>query len=149
MPEKRPIPMTGSIVLLLLVAAGGMVAVHLSRSDVTFCREVLTALAQGRPSVKPRIAWERLQAVGVDVGATYTQLPSDQDRVQYRQTFVQSFSREFQQSGGAVNGFRRWRVKERLKGRVVVAADYVEKGMTLLMTVPASRPKRVESIQWQ
>lgn len=147
--DTRQMPVTGSIVLLLLVAAGGMAAVHLSRSDVTFCREVLTALAQGRPSVKPRIAWERLQAVGVDVGATYAQLPSDQDRAQYRQTFVESFSRGFQQSGGAVNGFRHWRVKERSNARVVIAVDYVEKGMTLLMTVPASGPKKLETIQWQ
>lgn len=142
-------PVMGTIVLLLLAAAAAVFIMRISQSEVGFCREVLKGLAEGKPSVKGRIAWERLRALDVDVGATYQALPNEVERSKYRQAFVLSFSQGFRRQGGSVKAFQRWRVHERRGTQVVVAADYPAKQKTLLMGIPASGPRKLETIQWQ
>lgn len=149
MSNDQKIPMIGYAMLGLVAIAGVAFVARASRSEVGFCREVLKGLAEGKPSVKGRIAWERLRALDVDVGATYQALPNEEERAKYRQAFVLSFSQGFRQQGGAVKAFQRWRVHERRGTQVVVAADYVSKQKTLLMGIPASGPKKLETIQWQ
>ncbi len=118
-------------------------------SDVEFCRRTFQALGTGAPSVQSRIEWERLTALGIDVGAAYRGLPSDQERRQYRAAFVANFSNGFQQTGASASHFVRWRVEERTPERVTVAADYPAKGQTLLLGVSARGKKRLQVIQWK
>lgn len=149
MTADRSVPMIGYTVLGLVAIAGLVFVARASQGEVGFCREVLKGLAEGKPSVKGRIAWERLLALDVDVGATYQALPNEEERAKYRQAFVVSFSLGFRQQGGSVKAFQRWRVHERRGTHVVVAADYPAKQKTLLMGIPASGPKKLETIQWQ
>lgn len=142
-------PVMGTIVLLLLVAAAAVFIMRISHSEVGFCREVLKGLAEGRSSVKQRIAWERLRALDVDVGATYQALPNEEERSKYRQAFVLSFSQGFRHAGGVPSGFVNWRVHGRSGKQLVIAADYPAKQKTLLMGIPAAGSKKVETIQWQ
>ncbi len=147
--EKTQTPVVGSVVLLLLAAAAGTVFLRAGKSDAEFCRTVLNGLAQGKPSVTKRIDWDRLQALQVDVGATYRKLPNDGERAKYRAAFIANFANGFHRSGASVDAFRRWRVQERTADRIVIAVDYEAKRKTLLMTIPSSGRKKLESLQWQ
>ena len=147
--EKPGTPVIGSIALAILAAVVLVVIARIVQSDVAFCREVFRGLVEGKPSVQRRIDWEHLSALNVNVGATYTRLPNDQERADYRRTFIEHFSKGFRQVGGTTAGFRHWRVLARKDQKVVVAADYEAKQKTLLMSVPASGTRKLETIQWQ
>lgn len=147
--EKPQTPVIGSIVLLLIAGVVAIAIMRRGAGDVEFCRAVLTGLVNGKPSVAQRLDWEHLNALGLDVGATYTSLPSDDERKQYRQAFVRSVSSEFKRVGGIAGSFRNWRVYAREPVRIVIAADYTAKQKTLLMTLPTSGAKKVQALQWQ
>ena len=147
--EPRRIPVMGSIALALIVAAGVVFVLRARTSELRVCRDVLRGLIDGSPSIGRSIDWEHLRALGVDVGATYRRLPNERERAGYRQAFIEQFTEGFHQARGVADGFRAWRVQQRADAAVVVAADYEAKRQTLLMSVSASEPKRVEGIQWQ
>lgn len=136
------------IALTLLVVASVVGITRLSRGDAGRCREAFQGLVKGRQSVQQRIDWGRLQAMGVNVGATYAGLPDDGARAKYRRLFVEYFSKGFLHTGARLDEFVRWRVHERTPERVVVAADYPAKQKTLLLTMAVSG-KKLEGIQWQ
>jgi len=147
--EKAQAPVIGSIILVLIVIAGWLLSRLVFTSDVAFCREVLKGLATSDMQVISKIDWEHLSAVGVDVGATYRALPTPQDRLRYERTFVQKFSEGFRQSGGRLEAFRDWRLQAREGDRALVAVESEAKQKTLVFSVSAARPKKVEAIQWQ
>lgn len=135
---------------LVLAAIGAAVFVMRARaSDADLAQRILTGLANGQASIERRINWEHLQALGVNVGATYTRLPSDQERARYRDTFIRGFAEGFQRSGARPESFVNWRVQEREEGYSVVAADYAAKRRTLLLRLAKSGGRRLEGIQWQ
>ena len=150
-------PMTTRASLFDLKMAAGMIAVVAiaaglwqgRTSDVEACRQAFRGLAAGAPSAQGRLDWERLTALGVDVGATYRGLPSDQERRRYREAFVANFSKGFQQTGATAEQFVRWRVEERTPETVTVAADYPAKQQTLRLGVSARGKKRVQAIAWK
>ncbi len=145
--EREQVPAIGSVTLVLLAVAVGVWILR-ARDDVAVCRQTLTGLAQGRSAVERHIAWDRLTAVGVDVGTTYRQLPDERERTAYRRAFIERFAAGFQGTKGDVGAFRRWRVAERSSHEVVIAADNAALGKTLLFRV--ARPGRmIEAIQWQ
>ena len=132
----------GAVTLIVCVLRLG------GRGDIAFCREVFTGLANGKTSVRSAIDWEHLNAINVDVGATYQQLPQGEDRSRYQEVFIQNFSAAFQRAGGRPSAFRRWRVSAHQGGRTVVAADYPAKQKTLLFTVSTASGRHIEAIQW-
>lgn len=132
-----------------LVVAAVVVAVQWRASDVAFCRKTFEGLVRGRQSVETRIAWERLQAVGVNVGETYSGLPSEAERAKYRREFIAHLAGAFRQTGVPAKAFVGWRKAGRVGETVVVAVDYPAKGRTLLLGLPASGRKQIEAIQWQ
>ena len=149
MDEKAQTPVIGSIMLLILAVLAWLLIGRVWKSDVAFCREVFEGLVNGNPSVASHIDWAHLQATGVNVGATYASLPASQDQWRYERTFIQKFAEGFRQAGGQLAAFRHWRVHAREDDRVVIAADDETKQKTLLLTVSATRPKKLEAMQWQ
>lgn len=146
---KPNAPIIGSIALVLVIAGVLLLALRVRESDAAACRAILTGLAQGKSFVARRIDWNHLTAMGVNVGETYTKLPDDKQRADYRQAFVTQFARGFQQSGARPKDFVRWRLERREQDRVVIAVDYPAKKKTLLMSLPSSGTKKLEDIRWQ
>lgn len=142
-------PVIGSVMLAALAATAVIYVVRMDRGELAHYRAVFAGLVGGRASVQRDIAWERLEAMGVHVGETYTHLPDDRQRAQYRQAFIRSVAAAFRQQGGAARSFTRWRIAERTAERVVVAADYPAKEKVLLLEFAASGPKQLKAIRWQ
>ena len=119
-----------------------------SHRDVDFCRTALRELVRGKLSAASRVDWERLQALGVPVGETYAQLAKPEEQEAYRKGFLMGFAKGFQSSGARPGEFVNWRVHARTGETVTVAADYRKTRDTLLLTIPASGPKKLVGIQW-
>ncbi|MBI3319008.1 MAG: hypothetical protein HYZ89_00245 [Candidatus Omnitrophica bacterium] len=146
---SRGTPVIGYAALTLGAIAVVAVVMRLNQGEVGFCREAFQNLVNGNQAAQRQIDWERLTAVGADVGKAYTQLSNDQARAQYRKAFVNNFAIGFQRAEGSLGSFRNWRVHGRDGERVVVAADYEAKHKTLLLSIPASGQRKLEAIQWQ
>ena len=150
MAESERVPIVGSVVLL-----GGIVAVAVfllmfrASGDVGHGRDVFEGLAGGRASVSGAIDWTRLQALDINIGATYTQLKDDAERARYRTAFLTSFSQAFARIGGTASAFRGWRLASHKPGRLIIAADYPAKHKTILLGFADSGEKPLVSIQWQ
>lgn len=135
---------------LVLVGIGALVfAARFSQQDAAVARRALETLAAGKPSAQRMIAWDRFRALGVDVGAAVSGLPDERERAQYKRQFIEQFSRAFRQTGGHPRQFIRWRIRERLPGQTVVAADDPARRQTLLLTQSGGWRKQLEAIQWQ
>ena len=120
-----------------------------TQRDIRAAQRILAGLAAGKVSVTRAIHWEQLQAIDLDVGSTYAQLPNDIERRAYQQSFVANFAEGFRQAGGRMKAFRGWRIQSRQPERVVVAVDDTLRGKTLVLSLSASAPKRLEGVQWQ
>lgn len=138
-----------SAVISILVVLAIVVPLRVMHRDVRFCRTVLRDLASGRQSVQSRIQWERLTAMGVNVGATYTALPNNQERTEYRRAFVKGFANGFAKTGARPEAFTNWRAQGREGGRRVVAAEYPAKHKTLLFRISSAWSQRLEAVRWQ
>ena len=141
--------LVGYAAVMLGAVAVVAVVMRLTQGEVGFCRETLGNLVNDRQSAQRQIDWEHLQAVGLDVGKTYTQLPDEPARAQYRKAFVDNFAMGFRRVEGNLAAFRNWRVQTRDGSRIVVAAEYEAKHKTLLFSLPAVGDKKIEAIQWQ
>ena len=142
----------GRFLYLAAMFLAVMVLTHylgLGKQDVVFCRKVFTGLARGKPSVQRQIDWEHLKAMDVDVGSTYQSLPTDLDRAKYREKFVRAFSTAFKFSGSLSAHFVNWRIEERLRDTVIVAADFPRRRQTLLLVIPASGKKQLVGVRWK
>ncbi len=133
---------------VLVVVGGLLVFLQSVSAEIRVCRSALEGLSRGQAWAQGRVDWNRLSAMGMNVGATYASLPNDRERARYRQAFITQFSKGFKGTGASARDFINWRVVERETDRIVVAADYPGKGKTLLMTITARGKQRVESIQW-
>ena len=149
MIQTRGAPWMGSITLLLVGATAVAVALSARRSEVAVCRETLRGLIDGSQTVGRSINWEQLQAMGVDVGATYRRLANEREQAAYRRAFIAQCAQGFRRARGSADSFRRWRLLTREPGRIIVAADYEAKHKTILVALSDSGTKKVESIQWQ
>ena len=137
------------VAAVALVVAGVGVAVRLSQGEAGFARTFFVKLMNGNPAVEDAIDWEHLKAMEVDVGKTYTGLASDKERADYRNTFLASIAKGFQQTGARTADFVHWRVHERADHRTVIAADYAKKRRTILLSFSdAAEKKKLTGIQW-
>ncbi len=139
----------GSILLGLLIVAASVFGWRMMHGEVYFARGVFGKLAKGRQSVQQDIAWERFDAMKMDVGKAYIHLANEQERKDYRRTFIEQFAHGFKATGGNLGNFKRWRVKERDTGRTLVAADDVVKRQTLLFIVETEGRQRLKVMRWQ
>ena len=129
-----------------LAVGAAMVVVNLVNSDVALCRRTFAGLVKGDPAMRHAIAWDRLRAEDVDVGASYTKLTGALDRLTYQQTFIKAFAEGFRHEGGTLKSFTHWRAEP--DGSVAV--DYPAKQKTLVfeLSSEAGRPQ-VVGIRWK
>jgi len=139
----------GSTSLVLVAVAAATLVWRAGEQDVRLCRRVLTGLAQGRPSVRHTIAWERLRVFGTPLGEGYRALPNDQERADYQRAFIAKFPEGFRRAGGRVRDFTHWRTLEQGTGPGIVAAEHRPTGRTLRFTLSDAAPPTVESVAWQ
>jgi hypothetical protein len=133
-----------SILCLVVALAGCEMA---PASDVGFAKYVFTNMARGRQAIEKYIDWQSFQAVGVDVGATYSKF-SEKERPGYRKAFLQNFSFSFRSAGGKLSYFHNWRIHSRDSHKVIVSVD--TKNLTLLLSLSqGSRAKRkLIAMEW-
>lgn len=122
---------------------------RLSKSPADFGRDTFQALAQGRLSARGAIDWASFTAVGIDVGQVYRSLPAPKQRAAYEREFIASFAKGFEEMGGRIEDFQRWRVIEQTEQHMIVAADVPSKRKTLLLRLPAQGRKRIIAINWR
>lgn len=146
-PASHQPPLFGYAVTGLLGVVVLVLAVRLSNREISFCRAIFAGLAQGKPSVQRHIAWERFNALGMDVGAAYAPLTKE-EQAAYRQAFIAKFSDAFQRGGGRVQAFTKWRILERTPTEVVVETEHPRQNQTLLFRISRERPRRLEAVQW-
>jgi hypothetical protein len=138
----------GSLALAELILGAVVYAMRIWGREVTLCRHVLTGLAQGTKGVERAVDWHHLTALGADVGATYTRLPSAQEQRQFRRAFIQEFAKGFQQHQGTTAAFVNWRVLGRERGVTTVAVDYPAKRQTLVFRVSGWLRPQLQTIAW-
>jgi hypothetical protein len=151
--KKENLQILGLILFFLVL----IIAFHFigqrqdSENDVTLCRDIFNGLLEGRQLVQDHIAWEKLNALGLSVGATYNRLPNKQEKSDYRREWIKNLSLGFKQGGGTPLAFTNWRVYRRAISTTVVAADYKEKSKVILFSLSGSgyNKKKLISIQWE
>jgi hypothetical protein len=146
MDEKKTIEYTiiGIIAVALLIFAW-----EFSQYDVRFCRSALDGLVKGAIKVERLIDWEKLEALGIDVGANYRRFTNPQDKETYRRLFIRNFAVGFQKGEGDFKKFTNWRVLLRKGAKVVVAADYLLYNKTVLFTLFKSSKTKLIAIEWK
>ena len=138
------------IAVIALVILGIIFLFPRGNPEVNLCRSVFSGLVRGDYAAQKFIDWNNLKAVGVDVGAAYSQLPGEREKLNYRQAFIKSLSMGFNQTGAKLSAFTNWRVYDSSGGRTIIAAD-VPKGTRILFTFLRSPDgkKRLTDIQWK
>ncbi|WP_035607109.1 hypothetical protein [Haloferula sp. BvORR071] len=104
-----------------------------SKADMSFAKDTFEELARGDSSVVDKIDWPMLQSMGEDVGAEYSQLPSETQKRNFETSYVTQFASGFQKSGGTPGQFTNWRVSHHDDIKTEVAAD--SGGGTVTITV--------------
>lgn len=138
----------------LMIIAGLMSALCIigcmgREDEVQFARRVLSGLCSGKQKVESSIAWERFQAMGVDVGRAYSQLRSIGEKSDYRKAFFYNLSYAFKASKGRLPDFTNWQVKSSYADTAVVSVD-TPSGKVLLMTLSDSGGRqRLIALGWQ
>jgi len=138
----------GVVVLIVVMAA---VFLLVREPDVSFARGVFSGLIKGDESVKEAIDWPSFKAVGNDLGAIYSKLPSDKERGLYKQAFILNFALGFKSSGGKFSSFTNWRIIQRNKQGVIVVADIGASGeRTVLFAISKKyRNRKLVAIEWE
>jgi hypothetical protein len=117
-------------------------------SDVGFCRSTFLGLIKGNQGVQGRISWEEFKAMGVDIGSTYVQLPTDSEKKDYRKAFITKCAKGFYMAGGNIRHFVDWRIYEESNKNFVVAARYKRTDKILFVTARRGARTKVIAINW-
>lgn len=143
MKTKTLIFIVGFISLCILSGCTQM------ETDVQLTRRIFNGLCQGNQSVQNLIDWEKLKAMGVDVGKTYTGLVYEKERRDYKRMFFFNLAYTFKASGGKTSAFTNWRVKGQDINNTIIAVDTVS-GKVLLLTLAHKVNKRkLSAIEWE
>jgi len=138
----------GVVVLIVMMAAFFLLV---REPDISFARSVFAGLIKGDESVKDAIDWPSFKAVGVDLGAVYAKIPADREKAYFKKAFILNFALGFESSGGKFESFTHWRISQRDKQGVIVAADIGALGETkILFTISKKyRNRKLVAIQWE
>lgn len=122
---------------------------YVKNQDTNFSRRIFAGLIKGNSSVQKLIDWPNFQAVGVDVGRSYSILSNDKEKADYRRAFIEKFGSGFRQTGAGLKSFINWRVNAREADSIIVAADCKDKAQTILFTLSKDGRKKLAAIQWE
>lgn len=114
-------------------------------ADTGFARETIISLAKGDSAAQTRIDWPVLTAMGQNVGAEYSAIPTEEEKRKFRQDFINQFATSFRESGGSVDNFANWRVTFSDSTRTEVAAD-APGGILRITVSERDATERVSSI---
>lgn len=137
-------PLKGIIIFLIII---GIVFLFKARyNELDVARAALGGLVQSNQSVAGLLKWEKLKAVGADIGATYLSYKTDKEKNDYKKYFIRGFAAGFKEVKGNYKQFTNWRIHEKSAQKTVVAVDYRDK--ILLFTLPKNE-KKITDIQWK
>ncbi len=105
-----------------------------SKGDLTFAKGTFESLARGDSAAMEKIDWSMLQSLGQNVGASYVQIPSETEKVNFQKAFVAQFSASFREAGGSPDQFENWRVSYHDDLKTEVAADSAGGTVTITVT---------------
>jgi hypothetical protein len=105
-----------------------------SKGDLTFAKGAFESLARGDSAAMEKIDWSMLQSLGQNVGASYVQIPSETEKVNFQKAFVAQFSASFREAGGSPDQFENWRVSYHDDLKTEVAADSAGGTVTITVT---------------
>jgi hypothetical protein len=137
---------------LALIFAGIIFAIFLfgsQKDDVSFCRDIFRGFVTGSQSLQGYVDWQHLKALGLDVGATYSKLPNQQEKDDYRREFYKNFSASFKRNNGAFSAFTNWRIYSQNSSGTIIAVNYNLKSKTALFTLSGSGNKQLTDIKWE
>lgn len=137
-------PLKGVILFLVVIAI--LFLFKTRHNELDTARAALAGLIQANQSVAGLLNWEKLKAIGVNVGAEYSAFKGDKDKVNYKKYFIRGFSAGFKEVKGNYKEFSNWRIYEKTAQKTVVAADY--RGKILLFSLPKNE-KKIIDIQWK
>jgi hypothetical protein len=135
--------------LILVIALVLVFALEFRQREAGFCRLILNGLVNGSVETEEFIDWEKLVAIGVDVGKAYRNIADPVTKLGYRREFIRSFAVGFKSVKGDVKKFTNWRVLERKRTKVVVAADYLLYNKTILFTLSKLRKTKLIGLEWK
>jgi hypothetical protein len=96
-----------------------------AKADAVFAREAVEGLLNGDTAVADAFDWENLKVPGADAGEAYRELPDDENRVGFREGFIEKFSESFKASGASVGDLKNWREESKQGETAIVAVDTV------------------------
>ncbi|MFH1678770.1 MAG: hypothetical protein ABH914_04035, partial [Candidatus Omnitrophota bacterium] len=143
--ENLPIAV---IIGVFLVAAAILFFTIREKSDLQLCRDIFWDLLNGKQSVQKYIDWEKFQAIGINVGELYNQLPNASEQADFRKQLIKSLSMNFKLVGGKPEAFVDWREVSKEGENTVVSAYYTDKQETILFTLTGYEKKKLISMQW-
>ncbi len=112
-------------------------------NDVDFVRGVIRQMAAGRYSARSAIDWDTFIAQDRDIGAKYSTLRSEKDKVDFQRYFIDGFSKGFRYMGADFSVFFNWHeVGGGQKGAKVVVANCKDTNTTMLFYVVNKEGKR-------
>lgn len=123
---------------------------YIRSREINFCRNVFSDLMQGRFWAVNYIDWEHLKALDMNVGETFSRLPNEKERRNYKKAFIRSLAVGFSRTGTKIGDFSNWRILSKDSEKIIAAADYIKYKKTLLLTFTKSKiGKKLVSLQWQ
>jgi len=136
------------VFIISILAAGIMFFTNKEKQDVEFCRDVIfKGMIEGKASVGEFIDWNKLIAVGVDVGAGFAKAPNEAERRNYKEVFIRGVSLGFAYTGGKPNALADWRIFSQTRERVVIAADYRPGKRRMLFTLAKGEKRKLVGLE--
>lgn len=93
------------------------------------------------------IDWERFQAPGKDVAAVYRALPNDEEKAEFRKSYLVGFCAATPNLKGKPESLTNWRINSESSLETIVATD-MQPGTVMLITVSKQNGKqKISSLQ--
>ena len=133
-------------IILFSIVIGLIFLFKIRHNQLDTARAALSGLIQSNQSIAGLLKWEKLKAVGADIGTTYLSYKTDKERNDYKKYFIRGFSAGFKEVKGNYKEFANWRIYEETLQKTVVAVDYRDK---ILLCTLHKNEKKITDIQWK
>ncbi len=147
--HKKEENILGYVVLAFVIIFVFVIFTQVKNHDINYCRGIFSGLIKGNYNAQKNIGWEKLTAMGVNVGGVYSGIADDKEKKEYKKFFILNFSQGFKQTGGELKLFTNWRIYDRDMENIIVAADYKKYNKIILFTLSKYPKKRLVKIEWK